>query len=337
VKNNILWVDRAPIASDGPFIEENNILWSTDGNPALGFSKSLSTKVINPGFANAAANDFRLVSTSPAREAGSFESVTAGYVHDLDLVAVPQSTLVDVGAYEAVGSAAPTPTPLPIPSPTPTPTPPPTPSLIATCSISVNGGAIYTGDAAVQVKANVPDAAQFMVGTDAGFTGATWQPYQADFGWTLPDTGGRIATLLVYTRFSDASGTPLCGGSQISDDIIYDPVPPTVTVAVASAAATQSGDAASGVVSLSIDASDQENGSGVTGMQISLDGTFSEPEWQPFTPSIDIDTGDIGAGFGQTLYIRVQDGSGNISPVASVLIPGQAGADYGLFIPHISR
>ena len=74
-----------------------------------------------------------------------------------------------------------------------------------------------------------------MVGTDAGFTGASWQPYQTQFSGSLPDTGGRIATLLVYTRFSDANGTSLCGGSQISDDIIYDPVPPTVTVAVSAA------------------------------------------------------------------------------------------------------
>jgi hypothetical protein len=340
VKNNIFWVDQQPITSDGPFIEEHNILWSTDGKPKLGFTKSLSTKIVNPGFKNAGADDFRLVASSPAREAGTHESLTLGYVVDLDLQGVPQVALVDAGAYEGTGAAAtpaPTTTPVPpaAPTPEPSPTPSPMPGLIASCTVSINGGALYTGNAAVQVKANVPNAAQVMVATDAGFTGATWQPYQEQLTWTLPDTGGRIATLLVYARFVDASGAPLCGGAQLSDDIIFDPVPPTLSVAVSSmAAASAAGveDNAAATVNLSILAADQENGSGVEEMQISPDEEFSDPAWQPYTPSVDVD-----AQSAQMLYIRVRDGSGNISEAVQVTIPAQASPANGLFLPQITR
>jgi hypothetical protein len=325
VKNNIFWVDREPISSDGPFIEDHNLFWSTAGNPLLNFSKSLPSQVADPSFVNAEANDFHLKSTSLALDAGTAESVASGYAFDLEQVAVPQSSAVDIGAYEVPGTSSPT----PVPTPSPTPVVPP----LAICSISINHGAIYTGARDVQVEVNVPDATQMLISTDAGFTGATWQPYQTAFNWTLPDTAGRIATLLVYVRFSDAYNTLLCG-SQISDDIVYDAVPPTVTVALdgVALAAGQDGVQSESRFGLSIVADDQENGSGVEQMQISLDETYSDATWQPFSPTV-----LVNAEPGRTIYVRVQDGSGNISPTASVTI--QLPADFAteLFIPRVSR
>jgi hypothetical protein len=148
----------------------------------------------------------------------------------------------------------------------------------------------------------------------------------------LPDTEGRIATLLVYARFVDANGSPLCGGSHLSDDILYDPVPPTVAVAVASEAAAASTTIHGTFFSLQIQAADQENGSGVQDMQISLDGSFDDPAWQPFTPSVVVDAGNS-----PTLYVRVRDASGNVSEAASVTLPEQSGRNSGLFLPQITR
>ena len=326
-KNNIFWVDREPISSDGPFIEEHNIFWSTAGNPLLNFAKSLSSQVVDPSFVNIEANDFHLKSTSLALDAGSAESVASGYAFDLGQVAVPQSVAVDIGVYEVPGASSPAPTPVPTPSPAPVAPP------LATCSITINDGAIYTGAREIQVKVNVPDATQMMISHDAGFAGATWQPYQTLLDWTLPDTAGRIATLLVYIRFSDANNTLLCG-SQISDDIVYDPVPPTVTVVLdgSALAAQQEGVQNESRFGISVVASDQENGSGVEQMQISLDETFSDATWQPFSPTV-----LVNAEPGRSIYVRVQDGSGNISSTASVTTQTPADFATELFIPRVLR
>jgi hypothetical protein len=185
----------------------------------------------------------------------------------------------------------------------------------------------------VQVTANVANATQMMVGTDAGFTGAIWQPYQPQFNWTLRDTGGRIATLLVYARFSDAGGAPLCSGAQLIDDVIYDPVPPSLSVAMnTTTAAAQPSEAHGATVVLNIAANDQENGSGVAAMEISPDESFSESTWQPFSiaPMVEAEAG-------QTLYVRVMDGTGNVSPVVTVTVPGAVEPPSGVYLPSITR
>jgi hypothetical protein len=392
VENNILWAEYEPIASDAPFIEESNLLWSSHGNVRVKFTRSASTKLADPNFVDPNANDFRLKADSPAINAANSHSIAAGYVHDLDLVAVPQAQAADMGAYEMPQAAMPTATPtntpsptatptntpeptgtpeeatpvtpLPTPSPTPSATPSPTPSptpgpSLAPCTISLNNGAIYTGQNVVQVRTNMPNATQMLVSADAGFTGTQWQPYQPHFDATLPDTGNRIATLLVYVRFSDSTGSVLCGGGQVSDDIIYDPLAPTVSVTLSSISAASgspvtndgasvesASDESASVesasdensapvvqASLSINAADQENGSGVEWMQVSPDIEFSDPTWQQYNPAPTV-TGNPG----QTFYIRVQDGSGNISESVSITLLEEAGdATNALFLPAISH
>jgi hypothetical protein len=96
VKNNIFWGDREPISSNGPFIEANNIFWSTLGNPLLHFAPSPTSHIDDPVFVNLGAQDFRLRSTSPARLAGNMASVGAGYNYDLALTPVSQGEAVDI-------------------------------------------------------------------------------------------------------------------------------------------------------------------------------------------------------------------------------------------------
>lgn len=324
VKNNLLWVDREPISSDGPFIEEYNLFWATDGNPLINFVPSQTSQIANPQFVDLAAQNFRLQATSPARQAGDIASVTAGYTQDLDQVSVPQGNAVDIGAYEFVESDGGT------PEPTPTPTPDPTP--VVDCAISINDGALYTGLSAVRVKATVNNGAQMMISNDAGFTGATWQTYQSEFDWLLRDTDGRIATLVVYMRVADGVQTPLCGSGHVSDDIIYDPVAPTVAVALGTAAQAAAAPQTTHAVTLHIAAEDQENGSGVAQMQVSLDPSFVGEAWQPFTTVAAVD-----AAPGQTIHVRVQDGAGNTSTAAAVTVPNvQTAAGNRIFVPFVA-
>lgn len=335
LKNNILW-SREPVWSDVPFNEGHNILWDSNGSPLINIDLSPTSLVADPGFVHPGffdpdSHDFRLQSHSPAIDAGTSDSIQAGFTFDLDAVTVPVNSGVDIGAYEFAGdrSATPTSEPTVEPTPEPTPTAPPDATPMVPCAITINDGALYTDERAIQVRTNVPDAAEMIISNDAGFAGVGWQAYQTQFAWDLRDTEDRIATLVVYARFVDGGGTPLCGGVQISDDIIYDPVPPTVSVSTTDV--TEAGGAEPHMpktVHLWIDAQDQPNGSGVEQMQISLEKHFGDAVWQPVQP-----TATMSARSGQRIYVRVQDGAGNVSETASTLAPGAGDLDYLLFLP----
>jgi hypothetical protein len=377
MKNNILWSNQQPFWSDAPFVESNNIFWASNGSPLILSRKNSSSMTVSPGFVDIVANNFHLQSTSLAINAGSIESVSAGFMTDLDQVAVPQQDAVDIGAYESHDPISPTATPTatseqatatsipaplapsptptitsvaatatpvpstPAPLPTPITSPAPMPSATAipltdvpvtACSIMINDGARFTGSRAVVIKTSVAGA-QMMVSNNAGFEGAAWQPYQNPVDWVLLDTGGQIASLNVYARFVDAHGTALCGGSDSSDDINYDPVSPTVSVTLAFAG--QDGRQVGGPVVLEVAAADQDNGSGVEGMQISVDAEFSESAWRPYSSSVEIE-----AQPGQTVYVRVQDGSGNISTPAVVTVPATpdtVGSSHSVFLPLLEK
>jgi PA14 domain. len=149
------------------------------------------------------------------------------------------------------------------------------------CTASIENGTVYINKRNVQLRFNVPGATQMMLSNDGGFAGASWQPYQSTVNWTLSDPGNRIATLVIYSRFRDASGKELCGGNLI-DDIVYDPLPPTLNVRVVQlgtqALQTESTLAAN-TLTLQLVALDQQGGSGVADMQISTDKTFANAAW----------------------------------------------------------
>jgi len=97
--NNIIWAAGGVSASGQHFNEGYNIYWSNNGSPYLDTSISSTSKVINPQFVNPGV-DFHLQSTSPAINAGTLASVTAGWTLDLSGTTVPLGGLVDSGAYE---------------------------------------------------------------------------------------------------------------------------------------------------------------------------------------------------------------------------------------------
>ena len=185
-----------------------------------------------------------------------------------------------------------------------------------TCAISLNNGASYVGQLNVQVFALTPSASEMRVSNDGGFTGAPWQSYRSALDWTLADPGSRIVTLLVYARLRDGGDNLLCGGASLTDDIIYDPLPPTILSAtVETAAVFALSEQGQPSVNLRLTAEDQQGGSGLAAMQISADPNFIAARWQPYSP-----TSQLAAQHPGVVYVRVRDGAGNISSATSVAL-----------------
>jgi len=144
------------------------------------------------------------------------------------------------------------------------------------------------------------------------------QSYNSALNWTITDLGNRIAILLVYARLRDADSKSLCSGLSLSDDIIYDPLAPTVTLTIPSTSKpTTRTSRLANVVTLILAAADQPGGSGVADMQFSTNQDFGGARWQPYSA-----TAQISAQPGQTVYARVRDGAGNMSSIASVKVSG---------------
>lgn len=197
------------------------------------------------------------------------------------------------------------------------------------CTVSMNSAAVYTGQLGVHIFSNTSGAAEMLVSNDAGFAGAQWQPYHSAMPWTITDPGSRIVTLSTYVRVRDAGGNPLCSGLNLSDDVIYDPLAPSVSVPVIQAAPqpqlnTQTGS----TISMRLSATDQQGGSGVADMQLSTNADFSGAAWQPFSA-----TASLVAQPGDTVYVRVRDEVGNSSDVVHTTLTEQ----HAVFLPLIVR
>jgi hypothetical protein len=106
LKNNIIWSEGKIGYTDQPCDEGYNLFWKADGKPGIFFPtpshKSPTSKIANPLFVkpSVGGGDFRLTAASPARDAGTGESVQAGFGVDLAGVGVPQGAAVDIGGYE---------------------------------------------------------------------------------------------------------------------------------------------------------------------------------------------------------------------------------------------
>jgi hypothetical protein len=95
LENDIIW-SGSPLDVDHSFNEGYNIYFGGPPNIAI----SSTSRFIDPQFVNPDGGDFHVASTSPAINAGTDESVKAGFTVDVDGRAVPQGSAVDIGAYE---------------------------------------------------------------------------------------------------------------------------------------------------------------------------------------------------------------------------------------------
>ena len=178
--------------------------------------------------------------------------------------------------------------------------------------ISINNGNLFTNQRSVMVYANHTQASQMQLSNDGAIAGAPWQTYQGVMPWALRDIGARIATLIVYARFRTANTSLLCSGLSVSDDIIYDPLAPTLVRVSALGGQLQ------------VSAEDQPGGSGVDSVQVSASSDFDAAEWQPIELPINLPNA---AG---TFYVRVRDSAGNVSDAMTV-------TQQRVFLPMVLR
>jgi len=98
-KNNIVWGFGA-LSTGGTSADEGyNIYWAPNGHPYLDGPISPTSRVADPMFVNPGV-DFHVEEDSPALGAGSMDSVSLGWQHDLNLTPVPQAGAPSVGVYE---------------------------------------------------------------------------------------------------------------------------------------------------------------------------------------------------------------------------------------------
>jgi hypothetical protein len=207
----------------------------------------------------------------------------------------------DIALLAAQNPDAPAPTPTPSPTPSPTPTP-------SNCTISINDGDTHTRSRQVMVNAVVANAASMRLANDGGLTNASLLTFTQTVSWTLADPGRRIATVLVYARFYDAQGNPLCGGASVIDDIVYDPIAPSLVVKPISPITSTTPVS----VAIEIEVLDQEGGSGIGQIMVSPDQNFSGASWQDHAQQV-----WISARKGDRVFVRAADAAGNVSTTGS--------------------
>ena len=130
LKGNVIWSGRS-VWTDGAFGEGKNVYWSAGGKPYFGdgATRSASSLVADPRFADAATGDYHLQAGSPAIDLGTTDVLGLGLNTDLAGAVVPSGAAPDAGAYE-YGTrptveqvvAEPTPTAAPTQEPTQEPT-----------------------------------------------------------------------------------------------------------------------------------------------------------------------------------------------------------------------
>jgi len=96
VRNNILLVENFQAVSNKTTFSHEHNLYSLDSGTVLGFNLGSGEQMADPGFVNLPNQDFHLLSSSPAIDAG----VDLGYSIDFDNRSVPVNSQPDLGAFE---------------------------------------------------------------------------------------------------------------------------------------------------------------------------------------------------------------------------------------------
>ena len=161
-------------------------------------------------------------------------------------------------------------------------------------SVTINNGALYTNNVAVQLTISArPHTAEMQVSNDGGFIGVAWEPYSAHTAWQIPRYRNDEITRLVYVRFRDVDGNV---SSLYLDDIILDMEAPHGHVSITDQGAL-----------LELTATDDL--SGIASMRVSAQPDFGDASWEPFSARRAWDFGDS-----PTVYVQFRDVASNLSP-----------------------
>jgi uncharacterized repeat protein (TIGR01451 family) len=197
--------------------------------------------------------------------------------------------------------------------------------------LTINDGALYTNQPTVTLTYQYDDTTitQIKFSNDGGFGESTsWLSVADDLthpGWTLATYGDLVLPRTVYALFRDAAGRQY---GPIQDDIIYDPVAPTVVGIEILTTTTQRLRTATGQdVTLRVTSSDDN--SGVAQVQVSHSRDFSGCKTFEITGRVtDIlwALQDSGA-----VYVRAVDRAGNVSAAVG------NGPTHQVYLPLVTR
>ena len=163
--------------------------------------------------------------------------------------------------------------------------------------VSINDGARYTNDPHVTVRTWAPgDITEMRLSNDGAYSNEGWQTYQERVPWEIEPYGNYVLPRTVHVWFKNAQNQVF--GSH-TDDIIYDPVPPTGSVGIQQRDGNQ--------VTLRLTATDDH--SGVATMRLGGNENLSGSAWQPFAEIATLTlSGDVA-------YAQFQDHAGNVSRI----------------------
>jgi hypothetical protein len=193
---------------------------------------------------------------------------------------------------------------------------------------TMNDGALWTSSTTVTLKISAASIATAMqISNDRGFAGAVWQPFDTRPTWELLPYQNYVIQRTVYVRVRYGSNV----GPIRSDDIIYDPVPPTGNATIHSIDESH--------LQVSLAATDSDNGSGVAAMRVALVGDFAQAEWEPYAESKQVALGNLSPDDVQ-LVVQFRDGAGNVSERLCVAADGAtcaAGQQTFIWLPFVQR
>jgi hypothetical protein len=182
--------------------------------------------------------------------------------------------------------------------------------------VSLNEGALYTNDSQVTVRTWAPGAiTEMRLSNDGGYSNDGWQVHQESVPWAIDPYGDYVVPRTVYVWFKDDQAQVY--GAH-TDDIIYDPVPPTGTLSIQSRDGTQ--------VTLALDAADDN--SGVAEMRVGGSEDLSGDAWQPFATRATLTLpGDVA-------YAQFRDHAGNAS---SVYDSDDSTGEHQVYLPLVIK
>jgi hypothetical protein len=181
--------------------------------------------------------------------------------------------------------------------------------------VTINNGALWTNSTSVTLTISAPARTSNMrLSNDGGFAGTGWQLFESRPTWNIIPYGSYAIPRTVYVRVRNIDGTE---STVYSDDIIYDPVPPTGTLSIQSVTSSS--------VNVNLRASDPDNLSGVAAMRVALTSNLSQVAWQPYASSRTLPRNGT-APENVRAYAQFRDGAGNVSTVVCAAASGSCAA-----------
>ncbi len=181
--------------------------------------------------------------------------------------------------------------------------------------VTINNGALWTNSTSVTLTISAPARTSNMrLSNDGGFANAAWQLFESRPDWELIPYGSYAIPRTVYVRVRNIDGTE---STVYSDEIIYDPVPPTGTLSIQSVTSNS--------VNVNLSANDPDNLSGVAFMRVALTSNLSQVAWQPYASLRTLPRNGT-APENVRAYAQFRDGAGNVSTVVCAAANGSCPA-----------